>query len=565
LIGLDLDGTLAQYTGNPDEIGPPYDGAVEFVRHLADRGGEPFILTARCGFEGGKEAVEGWLKEHGFPRMEVTDEKPPEMSVLLDDRAVAADPSMFANPGLADRLLTHTPHWLGKSEGNHAVFYHGTSTANAANIRRVGLRPTSSAKSYGVLTDSFHQAREYARRSGPDPAVVEFRIPHHEVAGHVGPGERFTVSTESGESVGGTAFPLRRSYLHQRFVHAIHSGDDLAKSEVHEHTRQGKNGPVTVHAYEKADHWTSAKIGESGSEGHPLNAPGHFEASEGGWRKDENNQAWWVKRDKSSEDRMRAEAVANELYRRAGVKVPEGKLVSIGGKLHYASKAIPGAQQAPIQDMKHHPDLWRGKAADVWLNNTDVFGNAGAALKNATAGNVMKKPDGSMVRIDHGGSLQFSGMMSTNKPFFHDGEGMAPKSMTMESAHDPQYQPVGAQVYPGSLSPGNTKAGKAYHEGIKAVADVKPEHIREAVGKARFDPKTASKVYRTLLARQKVVSAYHEKYLGKSLALMFRRALTLSLLIAICGCSAYEWKCGPTIHPFADARQWPEPVCRNGP
>lgn len=89
-IGVDLDGTLAEYSDYKREIGDPIPKMIQRVRGWINNGKEVRILTARGSTEPHKyeqliKAYE-WVKEHiGYP-LEVTDKKDPLMIRLYDDR-----------------------------------------------------------------------------------------------------------------------------------------------------------------------------------------------------------------------------------------------------------------------------------------------------------------------------------------------------------------------------------------------------------------------------------------------------------------------------------------------
>lgn len=101
-IGVDLDGTLAEYTGwrGVDHIGKPVPLMVARIKRWLDRGWEVRIFTARMS-EINKELrssgssararklIQRWLVDKaGLPKLEVTNQKDYEMIALWDDRAV---------------------------------------------------------------------------------------------------------------------------------------------------------------------------------------------------------------------------------------------------------------------------------------------------------------------------------------------------------------------------------------------------------------------------------------------------------------------------------------------
>lgn len=97
-IGVDLDGTLAQYTGwqGPEHIGEPVPKMLERVKRWLDEGYEVKIFTARMSgpraditeVERMRTLIENWCEEHLGKRLEVTCIKDYGMIELWDDRAV---------------------------------------------------------------------------------------------------------------------------------------------------------------------------------------------------------------------------------------------------------------------------------------------------------------------------------------------------------------------------------------------------------------------------------------------------------------------------------------------
>lgn len=89
-IGVDLDGTLAKYSGWSDEIGEPIPKMISRVHAWLWSGREVRILTARGSQEPGRYEqlvkVYEWVKEHIGVPLEVTSRKDPLMKKLYDDR-----------------------------------------------------------------------------------------------------------------------------------------------------------------------------------------------------------------------------------------------------------------------------------------------------------------------------------------------------------------------------------------------------------------------------------------------------------------------------------------------
>jgi hypothetical protein len=98
-IGVDLDGTLAEYHGwiGIHHIGKPIMSMVERVRLWISEGKKVKIFTARAS-EGPAaiEFIHAWLEKQGLPNLEVTNVKDFGMTELWDDRCV----SVATNTGL---------------------------------------------------------------------------------------------------------------------------------------------------------------------------------------------------------------------------------------------------------------------------------------------------------------------------------------------------------------------------------------------------------------------------------------------------------------------------------
>ena len=97
-VCVDLDGVLAEpISGKMTEIGPPVDGALEFMRSLSETS-EIIILTARLATSGKTakarlEAVREWLETHSIPFDKIhSGPGKPVAHAYIDDRAVPCRP-----------------------------------------------------------------------------------------------------------------------------------------------------------------------------------------------------------------------------------------------------------------------------------------------------------------------------------------------------------------------------------------------------------------------------------------------------------------------------------------
>lgn len=102
-IGVDLDGTLAQYVGwqGPGHIGPPVPAMLDRVKRWLKEGHPEYgrvevkLVTARmCNPSQVPEFLSAWAKwcvENGLPVLEATHAKDYAMVELWDDRAVQVE------------------------------------------------------------------------------------------------------------------------------------------------------------------------------------------------------------------------------------------------------------------------------------------------------------------------------------------------------------------------------------------------------------------------------------------------------------------------------------------
>lgn len=106
VIAFDFDGVLHEYHGwNGGKLAGPMPGMLYLVETLRANGAYVVIHTTRKA-----EDIAPWLKEHGFPEMDVHNEKWSRIDVFVDDRAVEFDP-MKDPDTYATELLNFQPHW----------------------------------------------------------------------------------------------------------------------------------------------------------------------------------------------------------------------------------------------------------------------------------------------------------------------------------------------------------------------------------------------------------------------------------------------------------------------
>lgn len=94
-IGVDLDGTLAEYKGWGDgSIGKPIPKMMDRVKQWLAEGQLVKIFTARAYPDGSQiPMIHEWLVKNGLPKLEVTATKNYDMIELWDDRCIQVIPN----------------------------------------------------------------------------------------------------------------------------------------------------------------------------------------------------------------------------------------------------------------------------------------------------------------------------------------------------------------------------------------------------------------------------------------------------------------------------------------
>jgi len=147
-IGIDLDGTLAEYNGwmGADHIGKPVESTCDFVRWLLSQGYDVRIFTARVGPLQGNDysaqhaaiAIRAWCIKHLGRELPVTHEKDFHMQWLYDDRCT----QVLKNQGKPvdppppyENLAPHSamkPTKERKNNGPRKDGSHGTDPSNGS-------------------------------------------------------------------------------------------------------------------------------------------------------------------------------------------------------------------------------------------------------------------------------------------------------------------------------------------------------------------------------------------------------------------------------------------------
>ena len=215
----------------------------------------------------------------------------------------------------------------------------------------------------------------------------------------------------------------------------------------------------------------------------------------GGWYRDlETGERKYVKM-YSNPDQTRVEVLTNSFYDAAGIPATHSALDVVEGRLAIVSDEVIGDMLIPygereVKLLQNRPEIMGGFAVDAWLANYDVFGYMGD--------NVIQQPDGTVVRIDYGGSMQFRARGKI-KPFPHDS---VPELMSMR---DPNVIPMS------DPSVAQSTAGRVFHalteEDIASqvsslFSTITEKDILDLAERVDFDPDTHNLVTRALVGRR---------------------------------------------------------------
>jgi hypothetical protein len=167
---------------------------------------------------------------------------------------------------------------------------------------------------------------------------------------------------------------------------------------------------------------------------------------------------WYVK-EPPSEDHVRNEVLAAELYRRLGIEVPEVRIATNGTKPLVASRIVEGAPDPQKVQTGALASVLDGFAADAWLANWDVVGSS--------FDNLVLGPKGA-VRIDMGGSLRYRAQGTAKGASFGNEVG---EFETLRNGSNPQAAAAFAKLVP-----------KEVFEKAKAIRDFSQgEELKKAV------------------------------------------------------------------------------------
>ena len=206
------------------------------------------------------------------------------------------------------------------------------------------------------------------------------------------------------------------------------------------------------------------------------------------------------------EDRSKMEALAVNLYARAGVYVPMVRAVKFpSGKADIADTAVvsdwlPESKAMTTSAIGKHPDVREGFLVDAWLANWDVVGLSGD--------NIVQGSGNSAFRIDAGGALVYRAQ-GKPKAFSVD----APEFHTMRNpSTNPQAATAFANLTVDELSKGIDKLGSVTDadiaQAMEAIAlEGNPPNVVTSLNDTDAFPHYADWLQHRLIKRRDAVLA----------------------------------------------------------
>ena len=240
------------------------------------------------------------------------------------------------------------------------------------------------------------------------------------------------------------------------------------------------DGPVEVKKYQwkkkdpiSVDNWEVTGGNQGGS-------------NEGMKMKDADGQEWYVKFP-GDEDQAKAEVLAAKLYGAAGFSAQDAMVVTKGGKMAIASKWEDLKKASSHKALAKAKGMLEGFAVDAWLGNWDVIG--------LSKDNVQLKADGTIHRVDAGGSLMYRAK-GKKKEFGHE-------VIELKTFLDPSTNENSAAVFK-DMTEADIAASVTK---VLAISDAKIAHMVSQYGPG--DDKAKSELTQTLIKRKEYLA---EKY-----------------------------------------------------
>ena len=197
------------------------------------------------------------------------------------------------------------------------------------------------------------------------------------------------------------------------------------------------------------------------------------------------------------------EGAANAIYKETGILVPTLNVVNYGDDhatmSEWVSEAEPLNADSP-EITQGHPDIKHGFYIDAILGNLDVAGQ--------TYDNLIKTPDGKIMRIDQGGALSYRAQ-GAPKPDFHIDDAFTPlKELQgfLDSSINPQTSAMFANMTEADWSTAAEKMLRLTNSKLKSLLE-----------NSALPASEKEKMYQTLIRRRDsaFMHAQKQEHIGK--------------------------------------------------
>ena len=184
------------------------------------------------------------------------------------------------------------------------------------------------------------------------------------------------------------------------------------------------------------DYYKENLLSPATSDDSPFITPannGKFGSNAGGLKKDNKGNLFYIKHE--NPERNKSEVFATNIYKEAGINVPDVELINYNGTLATKSKWLDNPithtafSDSPPEQLLNSPDVKDGFFIDALLANHDV---AGENYDNFVESN------GKIYRVDNGGSLMYrakSNEPKQNYQYWH-GEDIEELSSMMDTQYN---------------------------------------------------------------------------------------------------------------------------------
>ena len=202
-----------------------------------------------------------------------------------------------------------------------------------------------------------------------------------------------------------------------------------------------------------------------------------------------NGNSYYVKY--GNESQSVVEHLTNQLYKKAGVPVQDGQLITYKKTNAYATPYAKDAKDMSAEDMAKNSDVQEGFVIDAWLGNWDVVGSGN---------NNIKTIDGKAVRVDVGGSLY----MRANQGMKNDQDFFGATSLVEELESMRGKGPKGDMAKWTKPVFGNI-TDEQINAGVEKLKNVTEDDVTNLVKDSKIPSEFKNKLIHTLLERQNAI------------------------------------------------------------